>query len=79
MRRVGQAPTGGLGARDRVGPVTGCLLELRSVDQALAAVGHQVGLRVAPRTERIGPLGRPLEIEQLHAFEDDRAVDDARW
>ena len=34
---------------DRVGPLAGGLLELRPVHQALAAVGHQVGLGVAPR------------------------------
>ena len=78
MRRIGQAPACGLGRRDRVGPVAGRLLELRAVDQALASVGHQVGLGVAPRTERVGPLGGPRDIEELHALEDDRAVHDAR-
>ena len=48
------------------------------MDQALAAVRHQVGLGVAPGAQRVRPLRRALQVEQLHALEDHRAVHDAR-
>jgi hypothetical protein len=47
MRRVGEALARPLGCRDRVRPVTGSLLELRSMDQTLAAVDAWTDEQVA--------------------------------
>ncbi len=65
-----------VGLDHRLGPRAVRLQHLRSMDEALAPVRHQPGLRGAPLAQRLGPLRGPAEIERLHALGNDRAVDD---
>jgi len=48
------------------------------VDLAVAAVRHEVGLRVTPVGQGLRPLGGPLQVEDVVARFDEGAVDDAR-
>lgn len=75
--RVGQVSAGGLRGGGGVRPPAGHLGELRAVHQALAPVGDEAGLGVAPLAERGGPLRRPGQVEQPQALDDHRAVGDA--
>ena len=46
------------------------------MDEALAAIGHEVRLRLAPPTQRRRPLRGPPDVERRLAHLDHRAVDD---
>jgi hypothetical protein len=64
----------GLAHGVRPGPLQ--MHDLGAVHQALAAIGHEVRLRRAPLAERLRPLLRPAQVEELLAFPDHGAVDD---
>ena len=68
--------TGPLGFCQRLGPVATEAQDLRTVHQALAPEGNQVGLRRAPATEGGRPFTCPPKVEQRMAGIDDGAVDD---
>ena len=78
MGGLGQPLPGPLHLRDRLRPLAVRLQDLRPVHEALAPVRHEIGLRGAPMVERLGPLGRPPQVEHVHARLDDGAVDDPR-
>jgi hypothetical protein len=59
---------------DRVGPVAVQGHDLGTVDEALAAVEHQLGLVVAPAAERGGPRAGSAYLEHLLTALDRRAV-----
>ena len=64
-----------------LGPGSVNLEDFRPMHLALAAVGHQSGLRVAPAGERSRPFASALDIETLHAQRDHGAIrqpDDGR-
>ena len=78
MRRIAEAVAGVRHRRHCAWPVAGRLPELGLVHQALAAVGHQVRLGLAPLVQCCRPLSGPGQVEELHALEDHGAVDDPR-
>ena len=61
----------------RIGPHASEGDDFRTVDEALAAIWHQVGLRVAPSRQRLRPLARASHVEQVRARREHAAVDDA--
>ena len=73
-RGFGQPVACSLYLRRGVRPGTAEQHELGAVDQALAAVEHELGLRVAPAAERRRPLLGPAYVEHLLAPLDHRAV-----
>ena len=60
---VGEVAPGVLRGSHGVVPRVVGLEDLRPVDEALAAVGHEIRLARAPGCERLGPLRGPLEVE----------------
>ena len=74
-RRPREALARSVGLLDGVLPVTVQLHDLGAVHEALTAERHQIGLRVAPTTERSGPLRRPAHIEHRLASIDCSAQD----
>src|SRR5207342_2308026 len=67
VRGFGEALAGALGLVDRVGPVSLQLQDLGPMHQALAAVRHELGLRLAPPTQRCRPLACSADVEDLLA------------
>jgi hypothetical protein len=59
---------------DGIGPCALQVHDLGAVDQALTAVEHHLGLRLAPPGQRRRPLARPAQVEALLACGDRRAV-----
>ena len=57
------------------GPIPFGYQQLGPVDEALAAIGHKVGLRSAPGVEFASPLHCALEIEHALAGQDHGAID----
>ena len=74
-RRLGQPVACPLHLRHGIRPRTAEQHQLGAVDQALAAVEHQLRLRVAPAAERRRPLLGPTHVEHLLAPLDHRAVE----
>ncbi len=72
--RIGQPLARALRFGQRGLPRPVQLHQFRSVNQALAAEGHDVGARRAPALERSGPLLRPPQVEQIVARGDHAAV-----
>ncbi len=72
--RVGEPVTCALHLVQRVGPGATQLHDLGSMDQALAAVQHELGLCITPAAECSRPLVRPTNVEQLLARLDHGAV-----
>ena len=64
-----------LGISQCLGPVALELQDFCSIDQALAAVAYEVGLRLAPLSKRCRPFARPAPIEYLVARLEHAAVD----
>ena len=58
VRRLRQAFPRPIDLRCRGGPFAMRLKDLGTVHQALAPVGHEVGLRVTPSPQRLRPLRR---------------------
>ena len=76
-RRSGEPVACALHLRHSIRPRTSEQRQLGAVDQALAPVGHQIGLRGAPPGELPGPLPGPVQVEREVAGLDHRAVGDA--
>ena len=76
-RGIGEPVCGGLGVGQRGSDVAVHLEDLGPVHQALATIGHELGLGIAPSIEGPRPLTRPLDIECPLASIDHRTVDDA--
>ena len=70
----GQAIAGASGLDERLGPRPEQFQHLGAVEEAMAAVEHELLLGVAPAHERLGPRSAPAEVEQLRARVDHRAV-----
>src|SRR4029453_12409762 len=77
VRGLGEALASALGFVDRVGPVPLKLQDLGPVHQTLAAVRHELRLRLAPSTQRRRPLACAAYVEDLLARLDHGAVDEA--
>lgn len=77
VRRVGESVAGPLGVGHGCVPLAVHLQDLGSVHEALAPVGHETWLVLAPAVERPGPLSGTAQVEDLLAGVDDRAVHDA--
>ena len=70
-----QQPTRGLRILRRIIPSATQLQDLGAIEQALAAVAHQIRSTGTPLCERHGPLERPTQIEDLLAGLKHAAVD----
>jgi hypothetical protein len=75
--RAGQVVARLLRGRCRFGPSPLQLHELASMDQAVPAIGDEVGLGVAPAGQCGRPLPGPLQIEEFRTAGDHRAVGDS--
>ena len=51
------------------------LLDLGTINQALAAIAHEIGLRRTPLTEARGPLVRAAHVEDFVTRREDAAID----
>ena len=70
----GEPIAGVSGFDERFGPRPEQFQDLGAVQEAVAAVEHELLLGVAPADERLGPRSAPAEVEQLRARVDHRAV-----
>ena len=73
-RRIGEPLAGAVRLVQRGAPVAMQLQDLGATQQTLPAVGHQIGLAVAPPGQRRRPLLRPAPVEHLLAAGDHAAV-----
>src|SRR6266542_5994555 len=74
---LGEELEGALDLRESVGPGAVESHELGTVDEALAAEKHEIGLRAAPVAESVGPLLGTTEVVGTPAGVDHGAIHDA--
>jgi hypothetical protein len=63
--------------RERLGPLAAEVHHLRAMDETLPSVGDEVGLLLAPPAQRGSPFVHSAQVEDLVAFGDDGAIDQA--